>query len=216
VITEDVSSTELQYVVTNPSALLQIQNLPSLPDDEGTIVLLNEKGIILDELHYSEKWHFALINNNEGVSLERIEITQATQNSGNWHSASSDAGFGTPGHINSQFRNYQAPQGEISFEPIIFSPDNDGFNDVLTISYRFSEPGYVFNLTVFDAVGHPVRFLVKNGLCGTSGLYRWDGLGEENQKLRAGIYIMYSELFNVKGKVKQFKNSVVLARKLVP
>ena len=74
----------------------------------------------------------------------------------------------------------------------------------------------MLNLTVFDAVGHPVRFLVKNGLCGTSGFYRWDGLGEKNQKLRAGIYVMLSELFNVQGKVKQFKNSVVLARTLVP
>ncbi len=216
VITEDRVSIGLDYHVKDPAALLQISKMPAYPDDKGTTVILNEKGIIIDELYYDEKWHFALINNREGVALERINFGQLTQNDANWHSAASDAGYGTPGYINSQYRTQQHVQGEISFTPEIFSPDNDGFNDVLTISYQFAEPGYVFNLTIFDASGRAVRYLVQNGLCGTNGFYRWDGLDEKNQKLNPGIYVVSTELFNLQGKTKKFKNTVVLARKLDP
>jgi Lamin Tail Domain/CHU_C Type IX secretion signal domain len=215
-ITEDMAAISLQYSVRNPSAILQIPSLPNFPDEKGTVVILNEKGIIVDELQYDEKWHFALISNREGVALERIEVAQPTQNAENWHSASSDAGYGTPGYMNSQHKNLTPIIGEISLTPGIFSPDNDGFNDVLTISYQFIEQGYVFNLTIFDAVGRPVRYLVRNGLCGTTGFYRWDGLGENYRKLNPGIYILLTEIFNLQGKTSKFKNTVVLARKLDP
>ena len=69
------------------------------------------------------------------------------------------------------------------------------------------------NITIFDAVGRPVRYLQRNALNGTKGFYRWDGLGEKKQVLQTGIYIIYTEVFNLQGKIKKFKNLIVLARK---
>ncbi|MCC6692931.1 MAG: hypothetical protein IT253_06005, partial [Chitinophagaceae bacterium] len=43
--------------------------------------------------------------------------------------------------------------------------------------------------------------------------YRWDGLGEKQQKLSSGIYIIYTEVFNLQGKTKKFKNVIVLAKR---
>ncbi|MEI9935351.1 MAG: hypothetical protein WDM71_11010 [Ferruginibacter sp.] len=63
------------------------------------------------------------------------------------------------------------------------------------------------------ASGRPVRYLLQNALCGTNGIYQWNGLGDKNQQLPIGIYIVYTEIFNLKGETKQFKNIVVLARK---
>jgi flagellar hook assembly protein FlgD len=97
--------------------------------------------------------------------------------------------------------------------PDIFSPDNEGTDDFATINYSFPSPGYVANITIFDASGRKVRYLEQNALSGIKGYYRWDGLDDKNRKLSQGIYIIYTEIFNTAGKKKQFKNTVVLARK---
>ena len=104
-------------------------------------------------------------------------------------------------------------QGEINVTPDIVSPDNDGVDDFATISYVFPGPGYVSSITIFDASGRPVRYLQRNALNGLKGYYRWDGLGEKNQQLPVGIYIIYTEVFNLQGKTKKFKNVIVLARR---
>ena len=72
---------------------------------------------------------------------------------------------------------------------------------------------YVTNITIFDASGREVRYLQKNSLSGLTGYYRWDGLNDKNQKLSQGIYIIYTEIFNTSGQKKQFKNTIVLARR---
>ena len=97
--------------------------------------------------------------------------------------------------------------------PEIVSPDNDGQNDFATIDYNFPEPGYVASITIFDATGRRVRYLQRNALCGTTGSFRWDGLGEKNQALAIGVYIVYTEVFNLEGKTKKFRNVIVLARR---
>ena len=212
VITEDPQIVMQKYVTTNPDAFIQVSSMPSFPDDKGDVIILNAQGKIIDEVIYSDKWHFALISNTEGVSLERIDYNAASVQS-NFHSAATSVGYGTPGYKNSQFRIDQQVQGEITVIPEVFSPDNDGIDDFATINYSFPSPGYVANITIFDASGRPVRYLEKNALSGIKGSYIWDGLGEKQQKLSQGIYIIYTEIFNTDGKKKQFKNTIVLARR---
>ena len=93
-------------------------------------------------------------------------------------------------------------------------PDNDGHDDVATIQYKVNGSGYVANITIYDAQGRPVRYLVKNGILGPDGQWNWDGLDEKGNKLPVGTYIIYTEIFNLQAKKQQFKNTVVLARKL--
>jgi hypothetical protein len=175
---------------------------------------LNEQGNIVDEVAYLDDWHFKLISNEEGVALERIDYDAPSQNEQNWHSAATNVGYGTPTYKNSQYRIDAGVQGEITVTPDIVSPDNDGMDDFATINYSFPEPGYLAGITIFDAAGRPVRYLQRNALCGIKGYFRWDGLGEKNQKLTVGIYIIYTEVFNLQGKTKKFKNVIVLARRV--
>ncbi len=213
VITEDQALVKAQYIFQNPDAFITVSGMPSFNDDEGTVIILNQQGKITDELKYSEKWHFKLIDDREGVALERIDYGAATQQAENWHSAATSAGYGTPTYKNSQYRIDAGVQGEISVTPEIFSPDNDGFDDFATVGYSFPEPGYIANITIFDAAGRPVRYLQRNALCGIKGSYRWDGLGDKGQQLPVGIYVLYTEIFNLKGKTKKFKNTIVVARR---
>ncbi|MEO6406433.1 MAG: lamin tail domain-containing protein [Ferruginibacter sp.] len=213
VITESKQLLLRDYVANDPDRIIEVSTLPSFNDDAGDVIIINEQGAVVDEVAYTEKWHFKLISDNEGVSLERIDYNAPSQSESNWHSAATNVGYGTPTYKNSQFRLDAAVQGTISVSPEVISPDNDGLDDFATINYEFPEPGYVANITIFDAVGRPVRYLERNALNGLKGFYRWDGLGEKNQKLNSGIYIIYTDVFNLAGKTKKYKNVIVVARK---
>ena len=213
VVTESRSLVLNDYIANNPDAFIEISSMPSFNDDKSNVILLNEQGNIVDEVAYTDDWHFKLLSNKEGVSLERIDYDAVSQSQQNWHSAATSVGYGTPTYKNSQYKMDAGVQGEITVTPDIVSPDNDGTDDFATISYVFPEPGYVCSITIFDAAGRPVRYLQRNALNGLKGNYRWDGLGEKNQKLPVGIYIIYTEVFNLQGKTKKFKNVIVLARR---
>jgi hypothetical protein len=177
------------------------------------VILLNMQGEIIGEVKYNRDWHFKLITDDEGISLERMDPGAPSQDAGNWHSAASTAGYGTPTYQNSQSRNLQTTNATIDIIPSIFSPDNDGRDDVATIQYQVGEPGFVANISIFDAMGRPVRLLVKNEPLGLKGYWNWDGLGEKANKLPVGVYVIFTEIFNLQGKKIHFKKSIVLARK---
>lgn len=214
IVTENADNLGLNYFVKNPDHVLLISSLPSFPDDEGNVVALNFQGNIVDEVKYKDDWHFKLIANDEGVALERIDPAGSSQDETNWHSAASTAGYGTPTYKNSQYKQPPGITAMIEVLPKIFSPDNDGSDDIATIQYKIDQPGFVANITVFDATGRPVRFLVQNGILGLSGYWNWDGLDDKGKKLAIGAYIVSTEIFNLQGRKERFKNMVVLARKL--
>jgi hypothetical protein len=213
-ISADTAKTKLDYPAASYDQFLQIPVMPAYNDDEGTVVLFYNDSII-DEFSYNEKMHFALITDDEGVSLERIDPLKPTDDQDNWHSAASTAGFATPANQNSQFRQLADGIGdEIEIEPETFSPDNDGYEDVVFIRYQFNEPGYVANLSIYDAKGRLVKRIASNELLATEGEFSWDGLHENQTKARIGIYVIYFEVFNLQGVVKKTKKTCVLAGKL--
>jgi len=213
VATEDAENLQLNYLEKNPDRVFVVSSMPSYPDDEGDIVLLNLQGDLVDEVKYSHDWHFRLIANSEGVALERIDPNGLSQDPSNWHSAASTAGYGTPTYVNSQLRQLQIADAAIEIIPKIFSPDNDGRDDIATIQYKADAPGYVATITIFDVAGRPVRILINNGSMALSGHWNWDGLNDRGAKLPMGHYIICTEIFNLQGRKKRFKNAIVLARR---
>lgn len=214
VLTVDAASLAREYLVSNPDWVLTKSSLPSFPDDKGFVLLLNQQGNVVDEVNYNKSWHFKLIDNEDGVSLERIDPDGISQEPTNWHSAASTAGYGTPTYKNSQYKLLNSIDATIAVVPKVFSPDNDGRDDIATILYEVTEPGYLANITIFDAAGRPIRNLVRNGTLGLKGYWNWDGLDDKGNKLPVGTYIIFSEIFNLQGKKEKFKTPVVLARKL--
>ncbi len=212
-VTTDTAWVSRQYPFAGKRKLMPVSALPSMPDDKGQLRLLGSQGELLDELAYQHSWHFPLLADEEGVSLERLDPSGISQYSGNWHSAASTTGFGTPGYKNSQgWINSSATPG-IMITPTVFSPDNDGVDDVLVIRYSMNEPGYVGSVIIFNRAGKPVRKLVAKALMGNSGAWTWDGLDAESHALLPGIYIIFIETLNLRGKRQAIKKAVVLTRK---
>ncbi|MEO5571499.1 MAG: lamin tail domain-containing protein [Bacteroidia bacterium] len=201
------------YHTTNPSGFLKVETMPSFNDDDDAVVITNSSFIRMDQFNYSPDFQFPLLNDDAGISLERISFNRPTQDSSNWHSAAETVGYATPAYENSQHAETIDDGSEVSLEPEIFSPDNDGNSDVVNIHYHFGESGFTANLRIFDSKGRLIIHLIKNELLGLEGTFTWNGITSENLKAKVGIYAVYLEVFNEKGTVKKFKKPLVLASK---
>ena len=154
--------------------------------------------------------HFELINDPEGVSLEKIDPYGASSNVMLWHSASENSGWGTPGIMNSQNYNIEMRSSIFEVQTKVFSPDSDGVEDVALFNYDLSSSGFVGSLYIFDNKGRKIKLILNNELLGTSGVLTWDGTNEFGQKAGVGIYMVYFEYFNSSGDVFSKRSSVTL------
>ena len=213
VLTSSPEKVKAQYITKNPHAFLQVLPFPAFNKDEGSVLLFRQLQKI-DAFDYSEKMQYPLLNYTQGVALERVSADGKTNDLNNWHSAAESVGFGTPGYRNSQAVYPDSINGQIEIDPEIFSPDNDGYQDVLHIKYKFETAGNTLTINIFNASGQLVRRLINNEYVGTEGVVSWDGLKDDGTKALVGIYVLYIKIFDQSGRVKQFKKAAVLATKL--
>jgi hypothetical protein len=209
VFTPDPEALQRKHVVPYPDRLTSV-NLPSMNDDTGQVILLYKNGRIIDQLSYSDRWHFPLLSNDEEVSLERLQWSSTTQSADNWMSASATVGYATPTASNSQQKSSAEETGTITLDPPVVSPDGDGQDDLLFIRYRFAEAGNVAQVRIYDQAGRLVRTVSANSLCGITGFFRWDGLTDKARLLPAGAYIVCVQYYGREGRFHTIKKPVVL------
>ncbi|MDP2424311.1 MAG: lamin tail domain-containing protein [Bacteroidales bacterium] len=213
-LTTSPEQVKKNYMTINPGGFLKMLSFPQFSNAGGIAVLSDPNEVIIDRLVYFESMHFALLNTYKGVALERIDFNRPASDKTNWHSASSNVGYGTPAYRNSQYLAIVPADNVFSLSPDIFSPDNDGYNDVLSISYEMPEPGFVATIVIYDVNGRLIRRLVQGQLLGTTGTYSWNGITDNNEKAPIGYYLVLIETFDLKGNVKQYKKTTVLGGRL--
>ncbi|MDL5048582.1 lamin tail domain-containing protein [Oscillatoria amoena NRMC-F 0135] len=162
------------YPKAQNGSMVKVSSLPSFPDNEGSVSVVNGSGITLDHFLYSRNYHSAFLSDKEGVSLERIHANEASNDPNNWKSAASVVGFATPGLPNSNSINTKAIRGEINVEPELFIPLL-GQPDFTEIRYSFEQGGKVANIKILDQQGREVKRIANNETLATDGFYRWDG-----------------------------------------
>ena len=214
VFTEDETNLEELYPSIQTKNILQLSVLPSFNNSDGTCIIYSNQNEIIDELNYSESMHFQLLNSFEGVSLERLSDAMPTSQQSNWHSASEASGFATPGVANSQSISIENMSGVFELSTSIFSPDNDGMDDVIQFHFSEMKSGCVGSLTIYNERGIRVKRLVRNEYLGPEGNAIWDGLSDNGEALAIGIYIATFEAFNEDGMQVNYKRDFILARKL--
>jgi len=212
VLTSSPESIKINYPAAKEEVFLKMAALPVYPDEAGTVVVLQPDGITSDRFSYDEKMHFALLDDVNGVSLERVRLAGESI-AGNFHSAATTV-FATPGYQNSQAQSEAQAQQMFQVEPKVFSPDGDGYEDFTTLNYTTGKTGLVANITVFDAQGREIRKLVRNELLAAEGFFQWDGLKADGSKAATGYYLFYIELFGLNGEKSQYKEKVVLGGQL--
>ena len=211
VISEDIEFLRENYVIKNAKALVESNAVPSMPDDEGSIaVVTSDLKTVCDYFEYSDDMQLQVLQSDEGVSLERISFSKSTQDKDNWHSGAEGVGFATPGYENSMV--YQGlTKGKVFLDPKVFSPNQDGYHDILSINYSFAQSGNVVKLSVWNSGGVLVRELLGNTNVGQGGFFTWDGTDDNSQLVNSGIYIIVLECFNPNGDREVFKETCVLS-----
>ena len=203
------------YQPEDPTRILEMASFPSYDDAEGICSIFVGADTVIDQFHYLDDYHFPNLDDDDGVSLERLSFSNTTDDPDNWHSAASTVLYGTPGYKNSQGVSDGTPS-PVSVSPETFSPDQDGFDDILTIHYHFPEAGTNARVRIFDDKGRLIRKLKENTLLSTEpGTFTWDGTTDNDQKADIGIYVILFETSNPNtGKKKAYKAGCVLAAKL--
>lgn len=203
-----------QFACLAPNQVLKIGSLPSMPMEAGSIVLVTADSSIIDEVHYSDSMHFALMNTNRDVSLERKSPFFPSDDMGNWHSAAGTYGGASPGFRNTQRQEAAVNTINIVLSPDVIFPDNGVVDNRAILSWKLPSAGYTGNIRIFDAGGKLVKRLSDNLLMGIEGSVNWNATNEYGEMLPSGIYIFLIEIFNLQGEVTRWKKTIVVARKL--
>ena len=215
VLTDNPIAQLIQYPNARPERMLTVGNLPNFTNENAGVMLFDSLNT-MDWMTYDQNQHFDLIDDTDGVSLERIDPYWASDDNTiqqNWHSAAASDNYGTPGYINTQYLVGEDLSESLTVEPQIFSPDQDGYEDICQIHYSFDEPGRLANITIYSQAGVPIRQLAQNELLGTTGTVKWDGLKDDLSVAPVGKYVIYFETFNLSGEVEATKLVTVVAKK---
>lgn len=212
--TEDPLSQINTYAPLTPENILE-QELPAFNIDEGNVSLeYNGFGeeFILDAFDYLDDYHFVLIDDVKGVSLEKISADSESNNPSAWHSAAEQVGYATPGYRNSSALSVEPQNSEMISLPLkVFSPNEDGIDDLFAIAFNLDQVGYVANVNIYTDRGRLVKNISNNVLLSSESYVYWNGITDEGILGDIGIYVVLVELFDTNGNKAYFKESFVLA-----
>ncbi|HMU04225.1 MAG TPA: hypothetical protein PJ990_11390, partial [Saprospiraceae bacterium] len=216
-ISQDTAFLKTTYSVPTEARFIQA-TLPSLNVSDANITIasmIENQEVTIDSFDYQEDFHFSLLDETKGVSLERISLNGPSNDANNWHSASQQVLFATPGYKNSNGQIID-PNASFGFkaDKKVISPNGDGTDDFLLLNYKLEKSGYLATVKIFDTEGFPILNLEDNTLLGSEGSIKWDGIDGEGNIIRMGMYIIATRLFHPDGDIKEFKNVVVVGGNL--
>ncbi|MFY0687689.1 MAG: lamin tail domain-containing protein [Cyclobacteriaceae bacterium] len=213
VLTADKEQLRFNYPSSDHSNILEM-TLPSLPDEEGAVSIVGVDGLQIDSMYYLEGYHSTLLQELDGVSLERLSAGSPSLLKDNWRSASGLAGYATPGFKNSQERG-STMEDAVTIDPHVFVPgsSNPAFSSFTTINFQFAQPDLYANVNVYDASGRIIRRLEQNQLLSTEGFVIWDGTDSSGAAVNTGAYMIIFELYGPNGFKEVIRNSVVVGFK---
>jgi hypothetical protein len=178
------------------------------------IVLLKDAlGNTIDSVNYFESWHNPNFIITKGKSLEKINPYLSGNDPKNWSTSTNPLGA-TPGKQNSIYTRSSNIESNVSVSPNPFSPDNDGYEDFTIIHYKLTQKIAQVRVKIFDSRGRLVRTLENNLASGSEGSIIFDGLGDDKQPLRFGIYIALIEAISQNnGYADKMKAAIVIGKK---
>jgi hypothetical protein len=186
----------------------------SLSNNGNQLVIKDLKGRTLDSVYYNPTWHNKNIISTTNRSLERLNPGLSSNNPSNWSSSVHIEGA-SPAYQNSIYSENSVYEAKVTVKPNPFSPDNDGFEDFAIINFDLSNPFSQVRIKVFDSRGRLVRTISENNLAASRNSVIFNGLDDNGNPLRIGIYILLIESVSANnGALDVVKIPIVIARKL--
>jgi hypothetical protein len=186
-----------------------VPQLTGLNNDSDSVNLYDPSGNRIDHMDYSD-----IQGKAKGISLERIDPYRDGNDRNNWYLCIAWNGA-TPGETNSVYSKSYIPDGSMEFEPNPFSPDGDGLEEAVGISFSLPFERATVRLSIYDIRGRIIRHLERNGQTGKTGRFVWDGRDDLDRPVTVGQYIVFLEASEQEGgRVFCRRSVLVLARSL--
>lgn len=198
-LTENTADIRKRYKNHNKKELYLLADMPTMSNDKGKIKLMSRLGKAIDSLYYLDDYHSPVINNKDGIALEKTQPEAPSNNKQYWTSAASSAGYGTPGLPNSQINTLVTDTKKyFLLLTEIITPNNDGDVDLLKIKCQLPEPGYWITARIFNEKGFHITAPFSNYSVSADALIQWDG-NCNGSVIPAGNYVIKIEAFRENG-----------------
>ena len=204
-ITKDADILCAQFLCKTPENILEVEKMLPLLNDSGYVRLQSDT-LLLDTLYYNANMHHTLLDDIEGLSLERSF-------DGSFTSASTIL-RATPGTINSIVLNAQSDAGNkpnfdahISIKDSIYnfyletsvtSIYDAEFPQKVILCYRLHNSARI-TAKIYSLSGYSVYTLVESELLRGEGKFYWDGRDEKSSILPVGMYVIVLEIYTENG-----------------
>jgi len=196
---------------TEPNALfvVPIDGFPSLNNDGDKIMIYDKTGVCIDSLYYSTDWFI-----HSGRSTEKYRPEYDSADSTRWGVAIGVPPI-TPGKENSLYYDQIPKKGSIQYFPNPFSPDGDGFDDILNILCCFPYEQAIVKVEIFDMAGRNIATPYWNQYVSQEILLLWDGYQKNRIPAKIGMYLVKTTARDVySGKTWEDIQTIVLAKEL--
>jgi hypothetical protein len=169
---------------------------------------------VADSLPYRSDWHHPLLRSTKGVSLERVSPVFPTHIPSTWQSASSSQDYASPGRKNSTALSIEPTSELITLSPLVFDPSGSSGPSQVSIRYSMEQNGWVGSFTIYSAAGREVKVLGQNQILGVSGIFSWAGTDTAGTRVSPGYYVLVAQLFDLAGRVRIVKKTLVVGTPL--
>ena len=174
----------------------------ALSNSEDEIILLDNEGSIVDEVHYTSSWAFG-----SGESMEIHDPNVDNNVSGNWYEATLAYGagdLGTPGTDYDGTTVSISPETPVPSQFKLYPPYPNPFNPTTTINFQLEIPisGNKTFLLIYDIKGRLVEMMDQGLLKPGNYEFKWNA-----HNLSSGVY--YIQLVQ-DGALSQIQKVVLL------
>jgi len=215
VITQDKElfqekSSECQGRVIQPEGgWPSLNNYASEGNSYADVVCIRDSsGCISDYVAYEEDW-----STRSNASIEKVSTSVSSRQPANWSSSVAPSGSTPCGRNSVSEATQRSSAFEIGMSSRVMSPDGDGVDDKVILSFVLPLPGMRANLAVFDPDGRTIRRLLDQRRVGTVVQTVWDGLDDEGKLVSPGIYIVNLGVKKPDGGWEESRSTLIVAPK---
>ncbi|NOR45285.1 MAG: hypothetical protein GQ534_06825 [Candidatus Delongbacteria bacterium] len=173
-------------------------SLPGLNNDLDCIYILDKLNFTVDSILYSD------FNDDNGISVEKINPEFNSSILSNWVLSVSTA---TPTKENSVFQDPYDNNNENNFSlyPKTVTPNDDGNNDNLIISYDFDSAYIYLTVKIYNIKGQQVAIPANSLYTSSKNDFVWNCKDSKGMTVKTGAYICFLNVKNSDGKIIKLK-----------
>ncbi len=198
-LSKDPEITCANYTHHNKKNIIPYASICSMNDDTDRIVMINRHGHKIEEIAYHAHWQHPLINDVEGVALERRDYKISGLLAENWASGAANDNYGSPGLENaaSIAKKYQDSSEDWIIYPKVITPNGDGLDDYLFLKKKSKKDNLIGEIKIINENGELIKTICGPQTISNQEWLIWNGLTEDCRVGPTAIYyvwIRYGEL----------------------